>query len=86
MFTLMTGMRERQDDDGSGLSALMFTLKEGQKTVQFDAVTFPVRTIHLAVMTIALVCADASNGFFDKRQKRERKCSFTHLLCLIGNC
>lgn len=26
MLTLMTGMRERQDDEGSGLSALMFTL------------------------------------------------------------
>lgn len=27
MLTLMTGMRERQDDEGSGLSAFMFTLK-----------------------------------------------------------
>lgn len=31
MLTLMTGMRERQDDAGSGLSALIFTLhREGQ--------------------------------------------------------
>lgn len=27
MLTLMTGMRERQDDEGSGLSVFMFTLK-----------------------------------------------------------
>lgn len=27
MLTLMTGMRERQDDEGSGVSAFMLTLK-----------------------------------------------------------
>lgn len=32
MLTLMTGMRERHDDEGSGLSALMFTLKEDHET------------------------------------------------------
>lgn len=32
MLTLMTGMRERQDDEGSGLSALMVTLTNSQRT------------------------------------------------------
>lgn len=31
MFTLMTGMRDLHDDVGSGLSALMFTLREQQR-------------------------------------------------------
>lgn len=34
MLTLITGMRERQDDVGSGLSALMFTLQEDRETLQ----------------------------------------------------
>lgn len=32
ILTLMTGMRERQEDEGSGLSAFMFTL-ENQRTL-----------------------------------------------------
>ena len=50
MLTLMTGMRERQDDVGSWLSALMFTLYGDHRTFgQFNSTTFPVNSIHLAV-------------------------------------
>lgn len=50
MLTLMTGMRERHDEVGSGLSALMFTLYEDQKTFsQSNSTTLPVSAIHLAV-------------------------------------
>lgn len=38
MFTLMTGMRERQDDAGSGLSALIFTLHKEEKKITLTAV------------------------------------------------
>ena len=36
MLTLMTGIRERQDDVGSGLSALMFTLEKKQRTLRLE--------------------------------------------------
>lgn len=52
MLTLMTGMRERQDDVGSGLSALMFTLHGDQRHLvfqQLNSATFLVSTTHLAV-------------------------------------
>lgn len=37
MFTLMTGMRERQDDAGSGLSALIFTLHKEEQRISLTA-------------------------------------------------
>lgn len=46
MLTLMTGMRERQDDVGSGLSALMFTLKKGPQDIQ----------LHYSLEFISLYC------------------------------
>lgn len=64
MFTLMTGMRDRQDDVVSGLSALMFTLHEDQRIkIGFNSTTFPISTITFfgMLIIIALFCASAPN-------------------------
>lgn len=38
MLTLMTGMSERHEDAGSGLSALMFTLYHNQRTLSYFSI------------------------------------------------
>lgn len=74
MFTLMTGMRERHDDVGSGFSALMVTLKQDQKSLYLIVLCFQSVQFNwvCAGMTKAFFCANAANRFLDKRQNRER--------------
>ena len=43
MLTLMTGMRERQDDDGSGLSAFMLTLKPKSEDITVNLLHYNYR-------------------------------------------
>lgn len=46
MLTLMTGMRERQDDEGSALSAFIFTLKTKSEDITVNMLHYICSSFH----------------------------------------